>query len=104
MRRTDHATPFYPHKLALTSPTSDDCSVGIVRSRTKATELVNKNIIIIILAGATVVVVVVVIVVVVVVFYFLVLQQVTLPYSIPLSCSQRWTSLQHFFAKIRSGY
>jgi hypothetical protein len=30
----------YPQKLALTSPTSDGRSVGIVRSRTKATELV----------------------------------------------------------------
>jgi hypothetical protein len=30
----------YPQKLALTSPTSDDRSVGVVRSRTKATELV----------------------------------------------------------------
>jgi hypothetical protein len=28
----------YPQKLALTSPTSDGRSVGIVRSRTKATE------------------------------------------------------------------
>jgi hypothetical protein len=39
-RRTDHATPLYPQKLALTSPTSGGRSVGIVRSRTKATELV----------------------------------------------------------------
>jgi hypothetical protein len=29
---------FYPQTLALTSPTSGGCSVGIVRSRTKATE------------------------------------------------------------------
>jgi hypothetical protein len=34
----DHAIPFYPQKLALTSPTSDDRSVGIVRLRSKATE------------------------------------------------------------------
>jgi hypothetical protein len=27
----------YPQKLALTSPTSGGCSIGIVRSRTKAT-------------------------------------------------------------------
>jgi hypothetical protein len=40
IRRTDHATPLYPQKLALTSPTSGGRSVGIVRSRTKATELV----------------------------------------------------------------
>jgi hypothetical protein len=40
MRRTDHATPLYPHKLELTSPTSGGRSVGIVRSRTKVTELV----------------------------------------------------------------
>jgi hypothetical protein len=33
-------TPLYPQKLALTSPTSGGLSVGIVRSRTKATELV----------------------------------------------------------------
>jgi hypothetical protein len=29
---------FYPQKLALTSPTSDSVSVGIVRSRTQAPE------------------------------------------------------------------
>jgi hypothetical protein len=33
--------PLYPQKLALTSPTSGGRSVGTVRSRTKATELVN---------------------------------------------------------------
>jgi len=32
-------TPLYPQKLALTSPTSGGRSVGIVRSRTKATEV-----------------------------------------------------------------
>ena len=31
-------TPLYPQKLALTSPTGGGRSVGIVRSRTKATE------------------------------------------------------------------
>jgi len=31
-------TPLYPQKLALTSPTCGGRSVGIVRSRTKATE------------------------------------------------------------------
>jgi hypothetical protein len=36
----DHAAPLYPQKLALTSPTGGGRSVGIVRSRTKATELV----------------------------------------------------------------
>jgi hypothetical protein len=35
----DHATPLYPEKLALTLLTSGDRSVGIVRSRSKATEL-----------------------------------------------------------------
>jgi hypothetical protein len=35
----DHATPHYPQKLALTSPTSGGRSVSIVCSRTKATEL-----------------------------------------------------------------
>jgi hypothetical protein len=30
----------YPQKLALTSPTSDGCSVGIVYSRTQTTEFV----------------------------------------------------------------
>jgi hypothetical protein len=48
INRVDHATPFYPQKLALTLPTSGDRSVGIVRARTKATELlyqpVDKNI------------------------------------------------------------
>jgi hypothetical protein len=33
---TDYATPLYPQKLALTSPTSSGLSVGIVRSRTQA--------------------------------------------------------------------
>jgi hypothetical protein len=32
-------TPLYPQKLALTSPTGGGRSVGIVRVRTKATEL-----------------------------------------------------------------
>jgi hypothetical protein len=36
--RADHATPLYTQKSALTSPTSDGRSVGIVRLRTKATE------------------------------------------------------------------
>ena len=36
-RCPDHATPLYPQKLALTSPTGGGRSVGIVRSRTKAT-------------------------------------------------------------------
>jgi hypothetical protein len=40
IRRTDHATPLYPQKLALTSLTSGGRSVGIVRSRTKAMKLV----------------------------------------------------------------
>jgi hypothetical protein len=39
MRSDYHATPLYPQKLALTSPTSGGRSVGIVRSRTKATDL-----------------------------------------------------------------
>jgi hypothetical protein len=34
----DHVTPLYPQKLARTSPTGGGRSVGIVRSRTKATE------------------------------------------------------------------
>jgi len=37
-RCTDHVTPLYPQKLALTSPTGGGRSVGIVRVRTKATE------------------------------------------------------------------
>jgi hypothetical protein len=41
IRRADHATPLYPQKLELTSPTSGGRSVGVVRSRTKATELVS---------------------------------------------------------------
>jgi len=39
-RCADHVTPLYPQKLALTSPTGDGRSVGIVRVRTKATEFV----------------------------------------------------------------
>jgi hypothetical protein len=38
-RCADHVTPLYPQKLALKSPTGGGRSVGIVRSRTKATEL-----------------------------------------------------------------
>ena len=41
IRCTDHVTPLYPQKLALTSPTGGGRFVGIVRSRTKATELVS---------------------------------------------------------------
>ena len=37
-RCADHVTPLHPQKLALTSPTGGGRSVGIVRSRTKATE------------------------------------------------------------------
>ena len=39
-RCADHVTPLYPQELALTSPTGGGRSVGIVRVRTKATELV----------------------------------------------------------------
>ena len=38
-RYADHVTPLYPQKLALTSPTGGGRSVGMVRSRTEATEL-----------------------------------------------------------------
>jgi hypothetical protein len=37
-RCADHVTPLYPQKLALTLPTGGGRSVGIFRSRTKATE------------------------------------------------------------------
>jgi hypothetical protein len=37
-RCANHVTPLYPQKLSLTSPTGGGRSVGIVRSRTKATE------------------------------------------------------------------
>ena len=37
IRCADHVTPLYPQKLALTSPTGGGRSVGIARSRTKAT-------------------------------------------------------------------
>ena len=40
IRCADHVTLLYPQNLALTSPTGGDRSVGIVRSRTKATEVV----------------------------------------------------------------
>jgi hypothetical protein len=39
-RHADHVAPLYPQKLALTSPTSGSRLVGIVRSRTHATEFV----------------------------------------------------------------
>ena len=38
IRCADHVTVLYPQKLALTSQTGGGRSVGIVRSRTKATE------------------------------------------------------------------
>jgi len=46
-RCANHVTPLYPQKLALTSLTGGGRSVGMVRSRTKATEffsllLINK--------------------------------------------------------------
>jgi hypothetical protein len=40
IRHADRVAPLFPQKLALTSPTSGGRSVGIVRSRTQATELV----------------------------------------------------------------
>jgi hypothetical protein len=40
IRCSDHATPSFHEKLALTSLTSGGRSVGIIRSRTKATEFV----------------------------------------------------------------
>jgi hypothetical protein len=40
IRRADHASPSIRKKLALTSPTSGGPSVGIVGSRTQATEFV----------------------------------------------------------------
>ena len=40
-RCADHVTPLYSQKLALTSPTGGGRSIGIVRVRTKATELVS---------------------------------------------------------------
>jgi len=42
-RCADHVTPLYPQKLALTSPTGGGRSVGTVRVRTKATELLTNN-------------------------------------------------------------
>jgi hypothetical protein len=38
IRCANHVTPLYPQKLALTSPTGGGRYVGMVRSRTKATE------------------------------------------------------------------
>jgi hypothetical protein len=40
IRCANHVTPLYQQKLALTSPTGGGRSVGMVRSRTKATEFV----------------------------------------------------------------
>jgi hypothetical protein len=39
-RHANHASPRYPHKLALTSPTCGGHSAGVVRSRTQATAFV----------------------------------------------------------------
>jgi hypothetical protein len=41
MKKICNGMDLYPQKLALTSPTSGGRSVGIVFSRTKATELVS---------------------------------------------------------------
>jgi hypothetical protein len=38
IRHADHVAPSNPQKLTLTSPTIGSRSVGIVRSRTKATD------------------------------------------------------------------
>jgi hypothetical protein len=43
LRRADHATPLYQQKFAVTSPTSGSHSVGIVRSRTKATGFIKMD-------------------------------------------------------------
>ena len=43
-RCANHVTPLYPQKLALTSPTGGGRSVGMVRSRTKATEFSSSSI------------------------------------------------------------
>jgi hypothetical protein len=40
IRHADYAAPLYPQTLALTSSANGGRSVGIVRSRTQATELV----------------------------------------------------------------
>jgi hypothetical protein len=40
IRHADYATPHYPQKFALTLPRSGGRSVGIVHSRTQATEFV----------------------------------------------------------------
>jgi hypothetical protein len=40
MCHADYAAPLCPQKLALTSPTSSGCSVGIGHSQTQATEFV----------------------------------------------------------------
>jgi hypothetical protein len=47
-----YATPLCPQKLALTAPTTSGRLVGIVRSRTKATELLAIIIIIVFLSRA----------------------------------------------------
>jgi hypothetical protein len=41
IRLADYATPLYPQKLALTTLKSGGRSIGIVRSRTQATEFVS---------------------------------------------------------------
>jgi hypothetical protein len=43
IRCADHVTRLYPQKLTLASPAGGGRSVGIVRSRTKATELKDIN-------------------------------------------------------------
>jgi hypothetical protein len=38
IRHADHVGPLYPHKLTLTSPTSDGRSIGVVPSQAQAME------------------------------------------------------------------
>jgi hypothetical protein len=53
-------TPLYPQKLALTSPTGGGRSVGIVRSRTKATEFIIIIIIIIIIIVVIILIIIII--------------------------------------------
>jgi hypothetical protein len=84
IHRTDHATPLYTQKLALTSPTSGGRSVSIVRSRTKATELV---IIVIIIIIIIIIVIMMILLVVVVIIMMVMMQFVFIP-----SVNSMWTS------------
>ena len=63
-RCANHVTPLYPQKLALASPTGGGRSVGMVRSRTKATEFSLVLVVVVVVVVTTAVIVVVILIII----------------------------------------